>query len=536
VEVETVAWIAELKNVESWLFYLLAVLGWIQFVDQPAPRRWPYYFLAALAYLLAMFAKTTACTLPAALVLVLWLRGERFTRWRALQLAPFLAVGLGMGLLTIWWEKHLGDYDESFGLSFGFTQRLLIASRALWFYAGKLLWPANLAFSYPRWNINPAEPWQYVPIVAGVVLALCLWLGRARIGRGVIAGIIFFVAALSPLIGFITEGTFHYTYVADHYQYNASIGLIAVFAALAWHYLGRSSFWRPLQAALLLLLVGLTWHQCAPYRNLETLWRDTLAKNPNSWMAHHNLGIEFFKAGQMDAALDQYRIAVTLYPQGDREQSDLGTALMEQGVYPEAIQHLEAALAINPKLFPAQNSLALAYSKTGDYDQAMAHFQQALQIQPDSLGVRLNLGSVLKRQGKLVEAAEDYRTAIKQFPSEVEPRRRLTAVLVQQGDFSQAADACREALQLSPTDSNLWLQLGNIFLAENNYAAAADGYRRALQIDPTSAGLHYNLGLVLGMQGQISLERQELMTALQLKPDFAPAQQELQSLNSSPAK
>jgi hypothetical protein len=158
VQVETVAWVAELKNAESLCFYLLALLTWMKFVDPVGPRQWRFYVLALVAYLLALLAKTTACTLPVAMVLVLWLRGERFAWPWAAQILPFLIMGVGMGLVTVWWEKHLGDYTESFGLSFGFMQRLLIASRALWFYAGKLIWPAHLTFSYPQWQINTADP------------------------------------------------------------------------------------------------------------------------------------------------------------------------------------------------------------------------------------------------------------------------------------------------------------------------------------------------------------------------------------------
>jgi protein O-mannosyl-transferase len=459
VHVETVAWVTELKNLESLFFYLLSLLAWLRFVDPPDPPRWRYYALALTACLLALFAKTTACTLAAAMVLVLWMRRQKITWLRTVQILPFLVAGLGFGLLTLWWEKHLGNYDQQFGLSLTFLQRVLLAARALWFYAGKLAWPVNLTFSYPRWELNPTQPLQYVPLIACLAAAALLWKWRDKIGRGALAGIVFFVAALSPLLGFIPEYTFFYSYVADHYQYAASIGLLALFASLVSRLFARTGFLPLVQATLLLLLGCLTWHQCGAYRNRETLWRDTLAKNPGSWMAHHNLGIELFAQGQLDEALEQYRAAVDLYPQGGHEQSDLGTALMEKGLYSEAIEHLETALAINPKLFQAQNNLALAYSRTGHDDQAVAHFRQALQLKPDALGVRLNLGKILQRQGKLDAAIENYREASKRFPTEVEPLRRLAGVLTEKEQFPQAAEACRQALQLAPNSPDLTQQL-----------------------------------------------------------------------------
>ena len=170
------------------------------------------------AYLLALFAKTTACTLPAALVLVVWLTGRRFSWWRAAQVAPFVLLGVAMGLVSVWWEGNLGTYNEETKLSFSFLQRVLIAGRALWFYPGKLVWPVDLTFIYPRWEVNGADWRQSVPLVCCVVVAVLLWIWRRKLGIRVIAGVVFFVAALVPLLGFISLYTFQYSFVADHYQ------------------------------------------------------------------------------------------------------------------------------------------------------------------------------------------------------------------------------------------------------------------------------------------------------------------------------
>jgi tetratricopeptide (TPR) repeat protein len=532
VQVESVAWISELKNLESLLFYLLALLAWMKCTDAPGQSSWPYYGLALAAYLLALFAKTTACTLPASLLLVLWLRGHRLGWLRAIQILPFVLAGLGLGLVTIWWEKHLGSYHDTFDLSFTFLQRGLIASRALWFYAGKLVWPAGLTICYPQWQINAANPAQYLPGLGCLAVAALLWAGRKKIGRGVIAGVVFFVAALSPLLGLVIEGAFHYTYVADHYQYGADLGLLAVFAAILWRGFAKTGFWIPVQVALLLALGVLTWRQCGPYHDRETLWRDNVAKNPSSWMGHLNLGQELFKQGHLDEALEQYRAAVALHPNGDQEQANLGTALLEKGLFAEGIQHLEAALAINPRLMAAQNSLALAYARLGNDDQAVAHFRKALEIKPDALGVMMNLGSALHHQGKLDEAIENYRLAAKRFPAEVEPLRRLARSLAEKGEVAGAEEAYRQAVHLAPNRPDLLLALGNIYMAQTNYDAALDCYQQALKIEPTNAGLHYNLGIVEGLRGQTNAERQELMETLRLKPEFSPAQKRLLLLNA----
>ena len=256
---------------------------------------------------LALFAKTTACTVPAALVLVLWLRNEKLDRTRILQIMPFLFLGVGMGLVSVWWEKHLGDAQAESGAAYGWVERLLIATRALWFYAGTLVWPANLTFTYPKWAINAQAAGQYIWLAAGGVLGAGVWWKRKALGRGIIAGLVFFVAALSPLLGSIWLYTFRYSFVADHYQYLACLGLIGPIVAVA---ACLSANW-PLPArvgvsSLVLLSLGvLTWRQCATYTNEETLWRTTIERNPAAWMAHLNLGNVMLNQGRGTEAVLQ---------------------------------------------------------------------------------------------------------------------------------------------------------------------------------------------------------------------------------------
>jgi tetratricopeptide (TPR) repeat protein len=522
VQVESVAWVTELKNIESLLFYLLAVLAWLQFDDSAGPRRWGWYGLTSIAYLLALFAKTTACTLPAALVLVLWLRGRRFTwSWVPLIL-PFLAAGFGLGLLTVWWEGHLGNFNQDFAVSLNPLQRLLLAGRALWFYAGKLTWPVGLTFSYPHWDINPAELWQYLPWAGCLAVAFAAWRWRNQIGRAPIAGLVFFVAALSPLLGFIMEYTFRYSYVADHYQYTASIGLLAVAVAALVRLLAGTNFLPLVSGAVLLALGGLTWQQCGAYQNFETLWRDTVAKNPQSWMAHHNLGIELSLLGNNNQALIEYQAAVALHPNGDVEQADLGGALLQEGRNAEAVPHLEAAAAINPKLFAVQNNLALAYANAGNLDQAVNHFKLALQI-TNAPGTLMNFGGVLVRQGNWDEAVKCYRQVAAIWPAQSDPWRRLGGALVAKNDLPAAVAALREGLLATSNHPDLLLDLGNFYFRQTNYVGATECFENALKKNPASAGLHYNLAIIYGQQGDLEAERRELQTTVDLKPDFTEA-------------
>ena len=493
VQVETVAWVTELKNIESLLFYLLALLAWMKSIEWPGPRQWSYYGLALVAYLLALFAKTTACTLPAALVLILWLRGQRPSWLRAVQILPFLLIGLGMGLVTIWWEKHLGNYDESSGLSLTFPERLLIAGRALWFYAGKLAWPATLSFSYPRWEIDPANPLQYLPVAGCVAVAVLLWARREKIGRGVIAGIVFFVAALSPLVGFITDYTFRFSFVADHYQYGASLGLIAIFAGLVWRLLARSGFWWPFQAALLLALGALTWHQCGVYRNLETLWRDTLAKNPGSWMAHHNLGFDLYSQGHYEEAIAEYKAALQIKPDYAVTHNDLGLAFGKIGRTQAEMDEYEEALRIRPGYAVAHNNLGGVLARMGRLGEAIGHCEQALRINPDYAEAHSNLGGALREQGRVPEAIQHFQRAVQLKPDFVEAHYNLGFALVQAGRVQEAIEQYKQTLRIKPDLAEAHARLGDALQLMRKPQEAIDQYEQVLRLKPGSVEAQKNL-------------------------------------------
>src|SRR5215510_1437071 len=168
VQVESVAWITERKNVLMGFFFLLTLLAWIAFVDGRTKRRWLFYGLALILYLFALSAKTTACTLPAALFLILWLQHKTIDWKRIIQIVPFLVLGVAMGLLAMWWERYHQGTSRAVFTFLSPIERVLVASRAIWFYLSKLIWPSNLTFIYPRWNITPTDLLNYAWLFSGV--------------------------------------------------------------------------------------------------------------------------------------------------------------------------------------------------------------------------------------------------------------------------------------------------------------------------------------------------------------------------------
>src|SRR6516162_9046331 len=231
VQVESVAWITERKNVLMGFFFLLTLLAWIAFADERTRRRWIFYCLALICYVLALSAKATACTLPAALFLILWLQKKPITMGRLIQIVPFIVLGVGMGLLAVWWERYHQGTNRDVFTFLGPIERILLASRAVWFYLSKIFWPSNLTFIYPRWSISPANLLDYIWLIAGIAACAAIYFIRRYVGRGVEVAAAFFVATLIPVLGFIMLFTFRYTFVADHYQYLACIGPIALAGA-----------------------------------------------------------------------------------------------------------------------------------------------------------------------------------------------------------------------------------------------------------------------------------------------------------------
>ncbi|MDX1390511.1 MAG: O-GlcNAc transferase, partial [Acidobacteriota bacterium] len=313
--------ITELKNTLSAVFYLAAMLAYLRFRPPEAPtddreaRHWGLYALAFVLFVLALLCKTVTASLPAAiLVIVWWKRGRIDWRHDVVPLAPFLVVGAAMGLMTAWFERtHIGATGADF--AFSPVERVLIAGRVFWFYLGKLVWPSDLIFIYPRWTIDVTLGWQYLFPVLAVVLVGLLFAARRRIGRGPLAAVLFFAGTLFPVLGFFNVYPFKFSFVADHFQYLASLGLITLFAAGVATVLGRAGLWgRPqgwaIGGAVVLVLAWVGHRQSEIYRDAETLWVDTTTRNPDGFMAFNNLGYEYSRQGRLTVSVEAYRAAI----------------------------------------------------------------------------------------------------------------------------------------------------------------------------------------------------------------------------------
>jgi tetratricopeptide (TPR) repeat protein len=493
VEVESVAWVTELKNVLSLFFCLLTAWAWVDFAED-RPGRWRFYVAALLFQALALFAKTTACTLPAALLLILWMRGERIGWRRAWQAAPFFAMGLIMGLVSVWWERH-HQYAVGETFAIGWVSRLLIASRAAWFYAGKLIWPADLSFSYARWHINPGDWRQYFWLAACVAAALAM----RRANRGVKTGVLIFVVTLGPLLGFIMQYAMRYSFVADHYQYAASIGLLALGAAGIDRVLARFEAARPtlrplVYAALLTTLGVLTWRQCRNYADSETLWRATLRSTPGASIAHNNLANALLEKGKVDEAMRLSEEVLAANPKDAVAQNNLGFALLEKGRVEEAISHLQEAIAAQPNAPDSYYNLGRAFLKKEQFEAAVTNFQTAVRLRPDFANAYCNLGFALLHTGRLPEAITNYEKSLALAPDYPLAHNDLGGILLRLGETNGALAHFERAAELAPDFVEAHYNLGGVLMAAGRLDEALSQYERVAQLRPRLTEAHVMLG------------------------------------------
>ena len=413
VQVETVAWISELKNVLMGFFFLLTLLAWIEYVDPRGRHRSAFYAAALVFYFLALAAKSTACTLPAALLLVLWWKKKPIGRNAIVAVIPFGVLALCAGVMAMWWEGY--HQGTRVLVSLPPVERLLIASRAVWFYLSKLFWPSDLTFIYPRWEISTSDLSAYVWLFVTVASVALIYFARRVFGRSIDVTALFFVATLSPLLGFIMLYTFRYTFVADHYQYLACIGPVALvaggFVTMAGKIKNGGLFSTIVALPILASLTMLTFRQSATYRDLETLWRSTIAKDPSSWIGYNNLGVVQFEKGDVGDAIAKYERSLQLHPNYPEAHYNLAGALLLEGSVDQAIEHCKQALQLQPNEPDALIVLGNAFMAKQDVDQAIRCYAEAVALRPDDPNGHHNLGIALQQKGESERATGEFETA-----------------------------------------------------------------------------------------------------------------------------
>ena len=496
VMVESAAWVTERKNVLSLVLYLGALLAYGRFTsfwkeDKDSPPRGRAYCWALLLALGALLAKTTAISVPAVILLIGWWKRGRI-RWRAdvLPTLPFFALAIALSLVTVWMEKnHVGAQGPEWAISF--PQRCLIAGRALWFYTAKLLWPVNLCFIYPRWQLNARSisQWLYPTTAAATLCAL--WFARRNIGRGPAAAAFFFSGTLFPSLGFMNTFFMRYSFVCDHWTYLSSLGLIALCAALVTRAANRLRAPVALYgfaAVILPLLMILTWRQARVYRNIEALWRDTLAKNPGCWMAHDNLSVILVRDGRLEEAMRHGEQALRLKPDDSEICVTLAGPLIQAGRFQEAIGYCQQAVRLAPTDSRAYNNLGATLDGLGKVEEAIQQFEQAVRLNPNDQKAHVNLGRAFEKTGRTREAIFHYEEVWRIEPNDSAIQNNLAWLLATRppaegGDPVRAVALAERACSLTTNSVFAYLDtLAAAYAAAGRFSEAVATAQKAVQL------------------------------------------------------
>lgn len=435
VHVESVAWLTEFQNMLSGAFFLATILVMSRFfrIDGESPAlqppqwrevSWARYFAGGALFLGAMLSKTAAITLAPTLPLLIWWKRGRICARDWVLCAPFFLVALALGMLTIHMEIGLGAEGGDWSLTP--VEHVLLAGRIICFYAWKLLWPLEIMFNYPRWDIGSGAPlaWWWGLFPGGVFAVLgVLWALRNRIGRSPLAAALFFCGNLFPVLGFFNVFGMLFSWVADHWVYYPSMGLLAL-------YVGAPAKWAmnggklrriavTMAAVVVLVFYGFhDWELGKKYENTKTHYRTLIAQNPNSFLAHYNLGVELLQENKLSEAIPHFHEALRIRPHYQRAYINLGIAHAALGNGGQAVKALEKGYELNPHEKLAAFNLALAYARTGNERGAMELFSGLAEKYPDDAQVLLNYGILRGRAGDLPGMSEYCERALELSPQD----------------------------------------------------------------------------------------------------------------------
>jgi protein O-mannosyl-transferase len=543
VQVESVAWVSETINTQSGAFFLLAIwfgARWLGTAAEGGGRRgdWWVAFGCAVG---AMLSKPSTVMLPVVLGLTCWwLRGKIRLR-DATWLAPFFIVALAISGMTILEQKVQGASGPEWNQTL--AERVIIAGNVVWFYLGKLIWPNPLSFIYPRWTIDAANAVAYVPVIAAVAGMLVLGWRRDGVLRPVFFAAAYYLVMLFPVLGFFDVYFFRYSFVADHFQFLAGMGPLALAGAgltVAWRHSRQPALRRAIPAVCGLCLVTfavLSWRQARHYVNDETLWRATLETNPRSLLAHNNLAVIFAAENRLAEAVHHYQQALAINPALPETHFSLARALaVMPGRRLDAVSHFERALQLKPDFVAARFSLANSLATIPERRlDAISHYELALREKPDNAEAHSNLGLLLAGvRGRLADAIHHGEAAIKLKPDLAEAHFNLANTLAVLPE--RLADALRHyetALRLKPDHVKAHINLGLAYSRiEGRLPDAIRHYEAALALDPRSAVTYNNLAIALVSAGRFDDALRHLEMALEIDPGYADARNNLSQLRA----
>jgi protein O-mannosyl-transferase len=548
VMVQSVAWVTELKNTQSCLFYLLSIfffLKWESCSRRPAgdgrashreaatgdapiqeetlskvayrrtvpTRRDSMLFgLSLFFFIVATLSKPSVVMLPVVLGLCVSWRTGRID-WRDIvALAPFVFVSALASVWTVLEQKfHAGATGAEWAQTW--PERLIIAGRAIWFYLAKLIWPHPLIFIYPRWDINSSQLTAYLPLIAALIGLLVLGLIRTKWSRAVFFSAAYYVVSLFPVLGFFSVYFFRYSFVSDHFQYLASMGPLALAGVAIVTAVGHLTRSLPLSRP-----DGPPVHvagvPAAPFDKLRRLLR----ADSDAPQFSHNIAVVRSKSFLLPATSGIFLLLLIFL------------TWRQTASYHDLVTLYTSTLTKNPGCWMAHYNLAIALKDQGKTDEAITHYQQAIELRPSYVEAHYNLGRLLAQKGRLDEATAHYEKALETNPADAEAHNNLGATLFASGHVDEAIAHYRKALAIHPDYADASCNLASALLSNGDLDGAIAYYSACLAVSPNQAEAQYNLANALFRMGRTDEAIVHFQKVLELRPENADARANLGSV------
>ena len=537
LHVESVAWVAERKDVLSTFFWLLTMLAYTRYASElkvQGPRSKVYYGLTLFCFALGLMAKPMLVTLPFVLLLLDYWPLNRIAGIQTpgagkqnepvyrllLEKVPFFLLAVASSVVTFVVQRSGGAVASLHYLSLGQThhERALVSYVR---YLGKTVWPHNLAIFYP---IHPSWPaWQWIG--AGLLIAAISLLAIATLRRRPYfsVGWFWYLGTLVPVIGLVQVGG---QSMADRYTYMPLVGIFIIFSWGMADLLGRGQLRRlspawALIVPVLVVCLTVTRKQTTCWKDGETLFRHAIAVTTNNSLAHVNLGDALYKAGRVEEAKAEFFIALNLEPDSPLTLTGLGTLFERQGDETNALSYFNSALSKHPYYTDAHYGLANLLAKKGKFAEAADHYAQSLNYNPDAPDAQNNLGAMLIRLGQPREAVDHFKAALRLKPNYPEAQDQLGEAYVELGQPGQATVHFAEAARLKPDFAHPHFKLGLIAADEGQFDQAISQFLETIKLEPANAAAQSRLAGVFARQGKLDEATKYYREAVRLKPDDA---------------
>ncbi len=490
MHVESVAWVAELKDLLYTLFFFLSCIFYLKYLEANARK---YLFITLLFFALSLLSKAMAASLPVVLLLIDYFKGRTFNKMVIIEKIPFFLLSVIFGISAILAQRTsdaITDYTP-----FSMFQRIIFASCAWFSYLVKLVAPVNLSAFYPypvrSGDSIPAALYLYLVAIPAL---LALMIFSFRRSRSLFFGLGFFTVTIFLVLQLLPVGN---AMMADRYSYIPSVGiilLVAIGAKKIWDK-GYRAITGMLLIALTLVFAIQTFVRCSVWKDDLTLWNDVIRKYPEVEYAYNNRGVVLMNQGRYEESTGDFTTAIGMNPVYPIVFINRGISLSNQNKDAEAIADFDKAIELKPANAEAWFNRGVSLRKVGKDDQALRDFQQAIALRPEYPGAYYNRGTICMNRKRYTEAIGDFTRAIRFDPGFADSYLNRGVALMIMKREREALDDFNKAIALKPGFINAYYNRGNYFLSKKKYREAIDDYSRAIGLKEDYSAAYYNRGL-----------------------------------------